>query len=130
MSEEVSTPAEILDEDLIPLVFSEEAVERKVKIGTTDYVLREMMGADLGKWQQYDAGRMKLVKNRLEMSPDAFKTYAATLINYCLFPAGKYDPVPIKTIMSWRSTIITGLFNACQTLNGLTLDSQDKAKKA
>lgn len=120
---------QVQDNDpLAPLVFDEERRERPVTIGKESYLLREMMGTDLGKWQGYEQTRMKVVKNKVEIQQDAFREYAATLINLCMVDV-QGAPVSKQKIMGWRSTIITGLYDACRDLNGLSPDGQEQAKK-
>ena len=122
---------ETKNEDLnAPLVFDEEQRERDVKVGTGEYILREMMGDALGKWQGFEQTRMKISKGRVEMQPEAFEKFAAVLINLCLFDKATNVAVPVVKIQKWRSTIITGLYDACRDLNGLSPDGQDQAKKA
>lgn len=122
------------EEDSSGLVFTEEQAEIPFKIKKKDgrvveYILREMMGPALGEWQTYDAGRMKLNKRRIEMAPDAFKKYAATLIGLCAFELPANSPVPVKEIMGWKSSIITKLFETAQTMNGLNDEGKEQAKK-
>lgn len=133
MTEEDQKDESQVEESFDGLVFEEEPESKPVRIkdrngNVHNYVLREMSGAALGRWQSYDASRMKLVRNRLEMAPDAFKEYAATLISLNLLDETNQH-VPVQTILRWKSSIITGLFDECQRMNGLTADSREQAKK-
>lgn len=106
-----------------------ESVKFKMKDGgTKDYTLRELMGPDLAKWQAFDSTRITITRNKIDMAPGAFREYCAVLINMCLFDETG-TAVDKRTIMSWPSTAITGLFDKCQTMNGLNEEGREKAKK-
>jgi hypothetical protein len=116
-------------------VFSDEPQVQGVWIKSKDgtkkkYYLKELMGPDLAKWQTFDAARIKVVRNRIDMEPDAFKEYSATLISMCMYDEDDKQ-VPVKSIIkSWPATTINGLFEMCQTMNGLNAEGRDQAKKA
>jgi len=118
---------EVPDDDCV--VFSDEPKSKKVKVGASSYLLKEMMGSDLQIWQAFDSTRVKVARNRVEMSPDAFKEYSATLINLCLYDSNG-SRVPKAVITKWPSSAITGLFTLCSEMNGINGEGQEQAKKA
>lgn len=110
--------------------FSDEPKSQKIKVGATSYLLKEMMGPDVGKWQAYDASRIKMSKGgKVDMAPDAFKEYSATLINLCTFDDENKN-VSKKVIMAWPASAINGIFEICQTMNALNAEGKEEAKKA
>jgi len=115
-------------------IFSDEPATQEIKLKSKSgevktFTLRELMGDALSKWQAYDASRISVSRNRIDMAPDAFKDYSATLISMCLFD-DLGNPVKISTIRNWPSSAINGIFEICQTMNGLNVEGRDKAKKA
>lgn len=132
MADEVKSEVNEVEDDCI--VFNEEPKTQKIKIKNgegklTTYLLREMMGPDVAKWQEFDAGRIKVTRNRIDMAPDAFKEYSATLINLCMFDESD-TKVTKAQVLKWPSTTINGIFDICQTMNGLNAEGRDAAKKA
>lgn len=127
-------PVEDKDEDC--LVFHEERQTKKIKIldkegKATYYMLREMDSPSVAKWQGYDAKRIKVSRSgRIDMSEDAFKDYSATLINLCLWDLNLTDRIPISKIKTWGALTLNGLFDFCQTMNGLNAEGKEQAKKA
>lgn len=130
MADETKTDDDIIAEPVF--MFTDEQKTEPIKFktsgGVKDYILRELMGPDLAKWQAHDASRITVTRNRIDMAPGAFRDYCAVLINMCLFDETGIA-IPKATIMSWPSTAITSLFDKCQTMNGLNAEGKEQAKK-
>lgn len=116
--------------------FTEVRKEKTVKIKNPEsgqssvYVIREMMGDGLAEWTKFQftriAGKGKRGKPRPEDAD--FSDFNAKLISLCMVDStGK--PVPKEVISQWPASTQTGLFNICQSMNGLA-DEGDEGKSS
>lgn len=124
------TGTEQRDPDVIKLriVRSTKKVDIEDENGVIrSYTLREMTGADKGRWQTENAKRMSFDrKSKVGMIKD-WNGLEASLITYCLFDTSG-NKVPTQTIISWPTTVQKALFEAARKMNGLTDDEEDKEK--
>lgn len=132
-------PAREEDEDEDCLTFRESRQTKKVKIYNEEtgrakkYLLVEMMSDGVEEWTKFEFTRLtggKARRGRPDPKDANFKDYAATLISMCLCEEDGKTPVPKSVIRDWPASTINGLFDVCQTMNGLNEEGRDQAKKA
>lgn len=97
----------------------------------TDYIVREMTGTDRDAYFQ-------AMSNRQKTTPDGktvvgvFGGIQAELISRCLFvpgPGGTSANVQVATIQSWPASVVEGLHELCERINGMDKD-RAKAEEA
>ncbi len=125
------------DEEEDALVFHETRKSKKVVIfneqtgSKTRYLLVEMMGPDIEKWTKFQTVRIMGSSRRGRPDPkDAdFKDFNANLIALCLWDEAGENRIPVSTIKEWPASTLNGLFDYCQTMNGLNDEGREQAKK-
>ena len=111
------------------LVRKEFGVEIEVEPGVEKkFVLREMMGDELGKWKDGQKARFEKDKRGQVIGFKSVRGLEADLISRCLYDeAGNL--VPAKEMVNWPPSILKGLSKDCQDLNGLTDEAEEAEKK-
>ena len=101
-----------------------------VKIAGQKYLLVEMMNSDLTAWTKYQATRVRERNGKPDIERANFDDFYAKLISMCLYDEKGDARIPMETIRdTFTASVISGLFDACQTLNGLNQEGRDEAKK-
>ncbi len=102
--------------------------EKKIDIDDQVYTLREMTGLARDKWRNDQKKRIEVSKDGQSATVRDHRNVQAELITLCLFdPSGQ--PVPVDEIAQWPSSLQEDLFQECQTLNTLTAEAIEEAKK-
>ena len=118
------------------LVFHEERQTKPVVIVGKDgarkrYLLKEMMSDDIGEWTKFQVVKVSGgVRGRPDPNRADFRDHTAKLISLCLYDESGTDRVPIHVIKEWPGSTLSGLFDYCQTMNGLNDEGREQAKKA
>lgn len=126
------------DDDEDCLVFRGTRQEKKVKILLEDgapphrFWLIEMFSDGVEKWMKFQTTRLSGggKRGRPDISDANFKDYTATLISMCLYDDTKQNRIPLDVIRNWPASTLNGLFDYCETMNGLNEQGREQAKKA
>jgi hypothetical protein len=111
------------------LARKEEEVEFEDEHGNVVvYTLREMTGIKRDKWLNANSTRMKYDREGNPVGMKVFDNFQAALIAQCLYDA-RGAMVPESTISNWPSSLQSELFQKCQQMNALTVQSREEAKK-
>lgn len=108
--------------------YAESPGEKKVRVGTTKYVLQELMGDGVAKWMKFTHLRVTGGKKKPKPEDADYRDFLANLIVLCIRTENK-QPVPFQKVRSWPASTLTGLFQDCQTMNGLNDDAREEAGK-
>lgn len=103
----------------------------EVEIDDQPYILKEFGGVDLSEYTQEAAGRMQYDQGtKTVKTVGDSKTVQSGLIARCLYAAGSERRVHVNVISAWPATTISGLYDLCMDLNGLSAAAEEDAKKA
>lgn len=93
-----------------------------------NFILREMMGDELGKWKDGQKTRFEKDKRGNVIGFKSVRGLEADLISRCLYDE-ENNLVSAKEMLNWPPTILKCLAKDCQELNGLTDESEEAEKK-
>jgi len=92
-----------------------------------DYTVREMTGAEKGRWQTVMSKRMRFDSKGQPAGIADWTGLEGSLITKCLYDSNGKQ-VPETVIANWPTTVQKTLFALCQKINGLTDEDEEKAK--
>lgn len=122
-----------LPSDEAPLRVSKKRARRKVEIEDEDgaikeYYLVEMNGTVRDRWLGQMSARLKTDSAGKPTGVRNFEGLQASLIAACLTLSDGITPIGDQEIQKWPSSTQKTLFEACQEMNGLTVEAAQAAK--
>lgn len=109
--------------------YADTPAQLKRKVGKEKFLLCELGGDDLAKWMKFVATRVKGDSKGVKGKDSDFRDYHANLIVMCIKTDGG-AAVPFSKVKGWPSSTLNGLFEDCQTMNGLNDEGKEQAKKS
>jgi len=115
--------------DMGPLEFGLDLGERPVTIAGEAYVLRELDGKGRDRYLNNVGARLRVTREGKAAGVKDFNNLQASLVSQSLHKVveGGDEPVPVATIQTWPSHVVSALFKAARELSHLGEDEEDKA---